>query len=401
MDFEIDWIRPNVSLCDTAGICKLPVSVVNSGDLSKDFNNYARDFFEAAESVMYHLDQEAALKGDIGKLDLFYFAMIYLYRQSLELSIKASIFQVVTVNSDRKRILGEIRHDLEKGYRILFEVKEKDLGHINNNDRIWLLKFLADISLIDKESDMFRYPFGNGMQTLFGEQTHISLKATYANMSKAYKILENIYTRESFEEIGDEDYLPKLIIEGGEYYQQSVVGYKYSESSFYPYFSSYEKVGNLLKNEIIDKGKTNLFMPMCYMYRNAVELGLKRLIVEDIHIESAKVSKILRRKKHSILGLWNSIISEIERYARSSEDDNTLDHVAEYMSMFHNFDKKSDIFRYPCDKNLKSYFLEEQEFDVYNVSLSFKELCNFLDGVDSMLKAINDMESDMLSYSYE
>lgn len=37
-------------------------------------------------------------------------------------------------------------------------------------------------------------------------------------------------------------------------------------------------------------------MPMCYMYRNAVELGLKRIIIEDSHIERTKALKILRRK---------------------------------------------------------------------------------------------------------
>ena len=40
------------------------------------------------------------------------------------------------------------------------------------------------------------------------------------------------------------------------------------------------------------------------MYRNAVELGLKRIIIEDSHIERTKALKILRRKKHSLLGLW-------------------------------------------------------------------------------------------------
>lgn len=49
----------------------------------------------------------------------------------------------------------------------------------------------------------------------------------------------------------------------------------------YPYYSSYEEVGNFLKEKIVDDNKKELFMPMCYMYRNAVELGLKRIIIED------------------------------------------------------------------------------------------------------------------------
>lgn len=42
--------------------------------------------------------------------------------------------------------------------------------------------------------------------------------------------------------------------------------------------------------------KANLFMPMCYLYRNAVELGLKRLIIEDSHIDNSKALKIVRKK---------------------------------------------------------------------------------------------------------
>ena len=59
--------------------------------------------------------------------------------------------------------------------------------------------------------------------------------------------------------------------------QQSVVGYKYAQRSFYPYYSSYEEVGNFLREKILNDNKKELFMPMCYVYRNAVELGPKRI----------------------------------------------------------------------------------------------------------------------------
>lgn len=42
-------------------------------------------------------------------------------------------------------------------------------------------------------------------------------------------------------------------------------------------------------------------MPMCYMYRNAVELGLKRIIVESSHIERAKALKVLQKRNIAYL----------------------------------------------------------------------------------------------------
>ena len=136
-------------------------------------------------------------------------------------------------------------------------------------------------------------------------------------------------------------------------------------------------------------------MPMCYLYRNAVELGLKRVIVEDSHIDNTKAIKVTQKKKHSILGLWNSIADEIKEYANAPDDDTTLEDTQQYIQTFHDFDQSSDLFRYPCNKNMKPYFLSARKFDIENVASCFEELCNFLDAVDSMLSEIKDYEAEM------
>ena len=326
--------------------------------MADDFNKYAEDFFNAAESVVHYLGEDAAENGDIAKLDLWYFAMVYLYRQSMELLLKANIFKIVTSENDRKLIIGDIRHDLKQGYDKLLELK--DLEYTDNDNANWLWKYLADISRIDKESDMFRYPFGSNLNVLFDKQTHISLAATHDNMNKAFNILSELYKTGNFTEQEYEAYPPQLIIEGGHYYQQSVVGYKYAQYSFYPYYSSYEEVGNFLKEKVVNDNKKELFMPMCYMYRNAVELGLKRIIIEDSHIERTKALKILRRKKHSIRGLWNSIVDEVDKYSNAPDEDTTLNDTTQYIQAFHDFDQSSDLFRYPCNKNCRFTFQKKR-----------------------------------------
>lgn len=395
MNNDIKWIRNNMSLYHIDDTCEHIISVVNSGDLASDFYGYSANFFESAECVIHYLGEDAAEKHDIAKLDIWYFAMIYLYRQSLELLLKACIFKEVISETIRKAIIGEVRHDLKQGYEKLLEVKA--LSYNNNENAKWLMAYFSDISRIDKESDMFRYPFGSNLNLLFNKQTHISLQATHDNMNKANHILRDIYYNGAFVETEYKAFSPQLIIEGGSYYQQSVVGYKYAEHTFYPYFSSYEEVGNFLKNIICEQNKEMLFIPMCYMYRNAVELGLKRLIIEDSHIERKKALKIIRRKKHSLLGLWNSMVNEIEKYSNASEDDTTLDNTFHYIETFHNIDQNSDLFRYPCNKNMETYFENKRQFDVENVASCFQELCNFLDGVDSMLSEVKDTKQKWLS----
>lgn len=390
---DYKWVRPDMDLYHIGGNNEHIINVVNSGSLDIDFYVYAQNFFEAAEYVIHYLGEEAAEKQDIAKLDLWYFAMVYLYRQSLELLLKASIFQTVTNNTDRKDIVGEIRHDLKQAFEKLLELRSLIID--GNENAKWLMDYLSDISRIDRESDMFRYPFGNNLKVLFESQANISLVATHDNMNKAYNIIKEIYDMGAFSEQIYEGYEPQLIIEGGNYYQQSVVGYKYSRHAFYPYYSSYEEVGKFLKEVIATKKKPNLFMPMCYLYRNAVELGLKRLIIEDSHIENSKALRIIRKKKHSILGLWNSIAEEIKEYANAPDDDTTLDDTHQYIQTFHNFDQSSDLFRYPCNKDMVSYFSESRKLDIENVSSCFEELCNFLDAVDSMLSEIKDYEAEM------
>ncbi|MEG0681614.1 MAG: hypothetical protein RR581_08320 [Eubacterium sp.] len=390
---DYKWVRPDMDLyhIDKDNGCIITVS--NSGDLDMDFSKYAHNFFQAAECVIHYLGEEAADKQDIAKLDLWYFAMVYLYRQSLELLLKASIFKKTVDNNDRKEVIGKIRHDLKQAFKKLIELNNLTIDC--NENAQWLMEYLSDISRIDRESDMFRYPFGNNLNVLFEKQTHISLAATHDNMNKAYNIIKELHDTGTISEQDYEGYAPKLIIEGGYYYQQSVVGYKYAERSFYPFYSSYEEVGSFLKKVIVAQNRYELFLPMCYMYRNSIELGLKRLIIENSHIEPPRILKILQRKKHSILGLWNSIADEIKKYSNAPDEDTTLDDSQRYIQVFHDFDPSSALLRYPCNKNMESYFLKEWELDIDNISSCFEEICNFLNSVDGMLSEIKDFEAEM------
>lgn len=143
-------------------------------------------------------------------------------------------------------------------------------------------------------------------------------------------------------------------------------------------------------------------MPMCYLYRNAIELGLKRIIIEDSHFEQDKALRIIEKKKHSILGLWNGVSQELKENPHISEEKPEFEDAQRYVEIFHNIDCKSDMFRYPCDRDMKIYFSSPTMLDIENVASCFEEFCNFLDGVDGLLGRIKDyeaeMETEMASY---
>lgn len=80
---DYKWVRPNMDLYHIEKNSNYIITVANSGNLETDFYVYSQNFYEAAENVIHYLGEEAAENQDIAKLDLWYFAMIYLYRQSL------------------------------------------------------------------------------------------------------------------------------------------------------------------------------------------------------------------------------------------------------------------------------------------------------------------------------
>ena len=389
---ENKWPKANMDFYKKATDPFDEITIHNSGVLENDFYRYASNFYEAALVLMNKLIGSESKNTNIGQLDMWYYALIYLYRQSLELLLKSNIFKLVPNEQDRKDIVKLVRHDLKQAFDKIIEITGLDIN--TNKNTIWLSKFLEDISRIDRESDMFRYPFGNDLRVLFEEQTHISLVATYYNMGRAFDLLNDFYKTNQFKKDTYQEYEPKLIVEGGEYYEQSVVGYKYHRMAFHPYNRSYDECATYLAEKIKEECKDHLFMPMCYLYRNSIELGLKKIIVEDSKYDSAKKLRILKRKKHSIQALYNSISDELHEHDTNPNDD-TLTNVEHYISTFHNIDTTSDLFRYPCNNNLDVHFATPTELDIDNVINCFQELINFLDCVSAMLSQIRDYEAEM------
>lgn len=382
---EYQWIHQNMNLFFISDNKESAIEIKNTGILNKDFYKYAFDFYKAAEHIFNYLVNNATQLDEFQKLDLWFFPMIYLYRQCLELLLKACIFQTITETNARKNIIGKIRHALKQAFLQLIEIRELSL---NENGR-WLMSYLSDISFIDKESDMFRYPFGYKLRTLFKTLTNISLLKTHDNIKKAFLIITNLYSYGKFPKQVYKFSEPKLIINGTQYALRCVVGYGISEYSFYPYFYAYKEVANFLSTFIKNSNNNSLFLSMCYLYRNAIELGLKRLILEESCKEKTQALKIITRKKHSIQGLWNSIKQEIKENINYS-DLPTFENATQCISELHKLDKTSDLFRYPCNKNMEPYFLTQTKFDIKNLISYFEGLCNLLDSIDSMFEMRKD-----------
>src|SRR5690606_37250126 len=136
------------------------------------------------------------------------------------------------------------------------------------------------------------------------------------------------------------DYKPVFLEEGGDYYYQSVIGYSYSKDKFYPNVKAYTESAEYLYECMRKDRKKNelLFIPMCYLYRNAIELAMKEILFEECSYSFQEAVGLMNKNKHSILSLWNSIKLDIIKHAQAPEEDTTLTNVEKYIKQLHYID---------------------------------------------------------------
>lgn len=389
---------------------KYLVKVEAPDDLSVTLFTYAENFFEAA-----HLITEFILYAehpDIGKLDTYFFAIAFLYRHCMEVGLKAIGFQYIKDKEKRIRFVKNTRHNL---YEILCEIESESNTTRDTNEIAWLKTYFEDLSQKDRESDSFRYPFHivweldewelDGefvIKRIFEDQTHIDLIKFANKFEAAYEIIRKWYLKENDKAIEWKELQPIFIEEGGYYYAQSVVGYKYSRDDFYPYTKAYLETANYLKwymkNET-DSGnadcKNRLFLPMCYLYRNCVELGLKTIWFEETGENFQTKCKLMLDKKHSIEGMWKKIKPYVLEYNRESEQAEYIEVIEDYCKQVQKIDSDANKFRYPMANTMQVYFPENKRFDFVHTGDFFEELNNILDGIDSELNSMNEIKAEM------
>ncbi|MGL4730312.1 MAG: hypothetical protein ACRCW0_01855 [Clostridium sp.] len=376
------------------------IEIENSDYLEVLLKSYSEKFAISAHMLISYVLKS----NDISKLDIDFFSVAYLFRHSIELISKAVVFKYIKNTEERCEFLKSTKHNV---YDILLVIKNyvKEDIKINEEPFNWLLKLFLDINDIDRDSDSFRYPFKiitkkclnkkvYSIQTVFQKETRINLETFGNKMITAYKLLESLYNG-NYKKFKIEINLNSSFLEkGGTYYGQSVLGYKFSQKDYYPYVRAYSESAEyfykIIKNS--DSYAEYLFIPMCYLYRNAVELALKEILFKIKSITYKRTLKLINSKKHKVVSLWNSIKDEVEVILDPSKGNNTVEIISKYLNEINNIDPKADLFRYPFDKNCNVY-LQNKKFDVENVNGIFKEILCLLNGVEGNISYYNDMLS--------
>lgn len=381
------------------------ISVKGNENLEYEFYDYAINFKKSAFMLANHLVRSK----DISQLDTYFFSLAYLYRHSLELLLKSVAFKHIIDVGERIEFVKGTRHNL----LTIFGVVKDFVARGSSADMPviqWLENLFLDMNQIDKDSDSFRYPFGiivtNSeftkyiIKPFFDEQTHINLILFVNKMEIAFDIVNSFYS--GSEQITNEyrNYSPVFLEEGGSYYEQSVLGYKYSSMQFFPYVKAYTETADLLFEFAKEREELRnvVFFPMCYLYRNAIELSMKEILFEECSHDFQRKLRIIKRKKHSLEAIWNSIKEDVEKVYRKNV---ISKEIASLVEQLHSFDVASDKFRYPTNTELQLHYKEKTLFDMEGMKKYFDFFANQLYNVCMAMSEYNEVQAEMMSYYFD
>lgn len=339
-----------------------------------------------------------------------------MYRQSLELILKALAFQTFKIQQEQMQFIKEVGHDL-------ITIFEKVVPNVNTNTADagalgWLKDFLFNVSQVDRASDAFRYPFRikkcfitgqYEFDYVFKERKDICLVKLINKFEIAFSLIDELYILGDPNEVANhnlilsecyKEYSSEFLEEGGDYYAKSVIGHDYNKSEIYVYVQAYTKSADYLYKKALeaeqsaDKGLSNAFYySICYLYRNAIELALKGLcLVSCSHRDAVE---IIGGNKHNLLKIWNQIKKKYYSKLSFPIPMHLQDEIDKALAIIHLEDPSSAKFRYPIDKNFKYFYKQDIKL---HVAYDYYHLKHCLNLIDYLFDKTRESIEDRFSY---
>jgi hypothetical protein len=260
----------------------------------------------------------------------------------------------------------------------------------------WLTEYLESLEEVDKKSDMFRFPFEDDFLSKYRDK-FLDNADVANNLLQAFALVKKCIENGiiSKEDEFDDNLKPEFFVFASHGFGNCYLWQRISDEGFHVKVTGYSEVIDFIyKNQQISN-KTKLY-PLIFMFRNTIELCLKRLFYS--RVDNGVPLKVFysKRKSHYIKkDLWKNVKPVIVKYANDSgEDLEIIDIVEKLLDEINSLDKNGDNFRYPTSYSLE-YRIDDKKLDLSNVYTYLKAIINFLEGCDSMLDAIADYESEM------
>lgn len=343
------------------------------------------------------IENRIALKQKINdniKSDMWFLPGIFLIRQSIELGLKALLCRIYNKNKDIQNTFEECCHDVSKLFQKYIVIGEEN--YLTNKEREWLINYLLSLEDVDSKSDMFRFPFEDEFLSKY-QGKFLDNVGVANNLLQAFALVKKCLKKgiPDDENKFNETLEPEFFIFAPHGFGNCWLRQQLSDEGFHVKVNGYISVIDFIYNNQ-QISKETKFYPLMFMFRNTIELCLKRLFYSTV--DNGVPLKVFysKRKSHLIKkDLWKNVKPVILRYANSSGNDTEVVDIAERLiNEINALDKNGDNFRYPTSYSLE-YRFDDKILDLNNVYKYFKALINFFDGCASMLDAIAEYQSEM------
>lgn len=391
---EYLWVEKDKNIKDILNE-EMKVHVKWSKKTDEDYLELSRQYMNASYITLKDIIE--GQHNDNIKYDMWFLPGIYMVRQAIELLLKAGLAVKGATKSDLQGIFIANKHNVKGLYNTF-----KDsycVEELNKAEQMWLEKYLDSIELVDSSSDLFRYPFKDEFMHQYGDKAldvwKMSNKLIYC-----YSTLNKMIFGEWFNEVElDIEEEPQFIHLAMTGINNCYLWNLPWSDGFHRQVIGYSEVATFLFERFKESKDGGLFYPIVFLMRNAIEIGLKRLL--HIKMEQSVDEETIRRKRNSHLlykDLWNSVKPMLVHYSEEdNQDKETLDLVETYIKALNSLDKNGDMFRYPCSFS-NEYKFNNEEIDVENFYSYLLGLFHFIDSCDSWLDNIHDYEIEMRNY---
>lgn len=230
-----------------------------SRNLKEDYQKLSKDFFECGYKVCEKIVDSGH---DYIKSDMWFLPSMYLFRQGIELGIKALIWDVISSKNIIQQTFLDCKHDLY----MLFEAYETETSTgLLPEEYDWIKEYLKSQEEVDAKSDLFRFPFEDDFlatyRNVFLDVINMvnSMLQAYGVIQKCLKIPEGERI-DRFDDLRSSDFLQFAHHGLGNcYLWESITG-----DGFHKQVMGYGKVAEFLFCECNDVSKKEKAYPIFF-----------------------------------------------------------------------------------------------------------------------------------------
>ena len=287
------------------------VKIKWSHNCFEDYKTLSYQFYKCG----YKTFEEVIGSGyDNVKSDMWFLTGIFLVRHSIELGLKALLCRVLPRKRDIEDAFEACCHDVSMLFHKYTDVRLEN--YLTEEEEDWLIRYLDSLEEVDKKSDMFRFPFEDEFLSKYRDKFLDNVDVAN-NMLQGYALVKKCIERGIVTEEDEFDgkLKPEFFVFASHGIGNCYLWQRISDEGFHVKVAGYSEVIDYIYQNQNITNEDKLY-PLIFMFRNTIELCLKRLFYS--RVDNGVPLKVFNSKRKSHLikkDLWKNVKPVIKKYA--------------------------------------------------------------------------------------